>query len=181
MGRRLRRRRRLLQLPDPPQPEHEDRMKIGWQVQPRFAVVQGERSVGALYLIRDLLGCGRIYRNERHDNHREHMMSYVVHRQDDLRGKVVPFFEANPLRTAKLEEFRKFSWVLGMMAQRLHLTVEGLRRIATVVETMNHRKPSRFLESSEAIRQPALVDVRVEDMVPPSWRHEDRGAKFLVR
>ena len=36
-------------------------------------------------------------------------------------------------------------------------------------------------ESSEAIRQPALLDDRrVEDMVPSSWRHEGRGAKFLV-
>ena len=92
----------------------------------------------------------------------------------------MPFFDKNPLLTAKIEEFRKFRWVLEMMELRLHATINGLRQIATVVETMNHRKPSRFLESSEAIRQPTLIDVRAEDMVPPSWRHGDRGAKLLV-
>jgi hypothetical protein len=81
---------------------------------------------------------------------------------------IVPFFEANPLRTAKLEEFNKFKLVLEMMAQKLHLTVDGLRSIAEITQTMNHRKPSLFLESSEAIRQPTLLDGRVEDMVPPS-------------
>jgi hypothetical protein len=155
-------------------------MKIDWQIQPRFAVVQGERSAKVLELIQSVLGCGRIYRNRRHDNHREHLMVYSVYRQQDLREKVIPFFEAHPLRTAKHEEFTKFTWVLEMMERRLHLTVPGLREIAKVVQTMNHRKPSRFLESSEAIRQPALIDVGVEDMVPSSWRHEGRGAKFLV-
>ena len=155
-------------------------MKIGWQVQPRFVVVQGERSVEALELIRDFFGCGRIYRNRRNDDHREDLMVYAVFRQQDLREKVVPFFEEHPLRTAKFEEFSKFKWILEMMERRFHLTVPGLREIAKVVETMNHRKPSRFLESSEAIRQPTLIDVGVEDMVPSSWRHEGRGAKFLV-
>jgi hypothetical protein len=45
-----------------------------------------------------------------------------------------------------------------MMEQKLHLSVEGMIQIARVGQTMNHRKPSRFLESSEAIRQPALLD-----------------------
>jgi len=45
-----------------------------------------------------------------------------------------------------------------MMELGRHLTVEGLSEIAAIAETMNHRKPSRFLESSEAIRQPTHVD-----------------------
>jgi hypothetical protein len=40
------------------------------------------------------------------------------------------------------------------MGERRHLTVEGLSVIAGLAETMNFRRPSRFLESSEAIRQP---------------------------
>jgi hypothetical protein len=49
-------------------------MRIGWQLQPMFAVVQGERSVHVLELMKDHFGCGRIYRNRRHDNHREDLM-----------------------------------------------------------------------------------------------------------
>ena len=127
-------------------------------VQPRFAVVQGERSAQVLHLMRDYFGCGTVYLNRRRDNHREDLLVYGVFNQHALRGTIVPFFEANPLRTAKADEFRKFAAVLRMMETRLHLTVEGLTEIAKTAETMNHRKPSRFLESPEAIRQPTLLD-----------------------
>src|SRR2546426_5709886 len=148
-------------------------MGMGWQVQPRFVVVQGEKSLRALELLAKYFGCGRIYRNRRHDDHKEDLMSYQVFRKDDLHERIVPFFEAYPLITAKHEEFLKFREILGMMEQRFHLSLEGLRRIALVQQTMNHRKPSRFLESSEAIRQPTLLDGRVEEMVlPPRRRGE---------
>ena len=143
-------------------------MTLGWQLQPRFAVVQGEKSVEALELIQRHFGCGRIYRNRRHDNHKEDLLTYNVFRLRDLLDTIVPFFEVNPLITAKQDEFEKFKQILRMMEKRMHLTFDGLRRIAEIQQTMNHRKPSLFLESSEAIRQPTLIDVRAEDMVPSS-------------
>jgi hypothetical protein len=143
-------------------------MTLGWQVQPRFAVVQGERSVHVLELLQNFFGCGSIYRNRRRDNHKEDLFVYNVFRLEQLCEIIVPFFEANPLRTAKLEDFLKFRQVLLMMRQKSHLTRDGLRQIALITQTMNHRKPSLYLESSEAIRQPTLLDGRVEDMVPSS-------------
>jgi hypothetical protein len=85
-------------------------------------------------------------------------MVFSVWRRQDLVERIVPFFEANPLVTAKQEEFVKFATVLRIMERRLHLTRDGLRLIAEIQQTMNHRKPSLFLESSEAIRQPTLLD-----------------------
>ena len=119
-------------------------MRIGWQLQPVFAVVQGERSIECLELIQDHFRCGRIYRNRRHDNHKEDLMVYQVYRLGDLRDTIVPFFEANPLRTAKASDFKKFAAIIRMMDRKLHLSVEGLTHIAKIVETMNHRKRSRF-------------------------------------
>ena len=156
-------------------------MRIGWQLQPMFAVVQGERSVHVLELIKDSFGCGKIYRNRRHDNHREDLFVYQVFRRADLLETIIPFFEENPLRTAKADEFAKFATIVRLMETRIHLTVEGLVEIAKIVETMNHRKPSRFLESPEAIRQPTLLDGRVEDMVLPSWRHEEPKSEIPCR
>ena len=151
--------------------QRNKRMSRGWQVQPRFVVVQGERSVSALELIREFFECGSIYRNTRHDNHKEDLFTYNVFKWNDLRKTIVPFFEANPLRTAKHQDFVKFKEVLAMMDRRMHLSIDGIRQIAEITQTMNHRKPSRFLESSEAIRQPTLLDERVEDMVLGPWRH----------
>src|SRR6266704_1534091 len=83
-------------------PIHRNRsMRIGWMVQPSFAVVQGERSAHVLHLIRDQFGCGKVYLNRRRDNHREDLLVYGVFNQHELRTRIVPFFEANPLRTAK--------------------------------------------------------------------------------
>ncbi len=86
---------------------------------------------------------------------------------------IVPFFDANPLRTAKRKDYLKFKQVLTMMDRRVHLSIDGLRQIAEIAQTMNHRKPSRFLESSEAIRQPPSFDGEGEEMVLASWRHEE--------
>ena len=143
-------------------------MTLGWQVQPRFAVVQGQRSLHVLELLKDYFGCGSIYRNRRRDNHKEDLFVFNVFRLEHLTEIIVPFFEANPLRTAKLVDFLRFRQVLFMMKAKRHLTRDGLRQIALITQEMNHRKPSLYLESSEAIRQPTLLDGGVEDIVPSS-------------
>ena len=62
---------------------------------------------------------------------------------------------------AALEEkqldFEKFASVLRMMQAGEHLTESGLRVIARITEQMNRRQRSRYLESSEAIRQPTRM------------------------
>jgi LAGLIDADG DNA endonuclease family protein len=133
-------------------------MRLGWQVQPAFVVVQGERSVQVLHELKRFFGCGTVRINRRHDNHREHLYRFCVWALGDQVNRIVPFFEGNPLRTAKADEFRKFATIVRMMEKKLHLDQEGLIRIAEIAQTMNHRKPSRFLESPEAIRQPALLE-----------------------
>jgi LAGLIDADG endonuclease len=134
--------------------------RLGWQVQPVFAVVQGARSVDVLHRLKEFFGCGGVYINERHDNHKEHPYRYDVRALRDLSERIIPFFEANPLQTAKDLEFKKFVQIIELMTSGRHRSLDGLTEIAQIVQTMNHRKPSRFLESSEAIRQPTLLDVK---------------------
>jgi hypothetical protein len=114
--------------------------KLGYQIAARFVVSQGASSVACLEELREFFGVGYVYGNQRHDNHREHMHQYVVSDRWDLVETIVPFFEENPLRTAKREDFEKFAQVLDMMEDDLHLTREGLVRIAEITETMNRRK-----------------------------------------
>ena len=85
-------------------------------------------------------GCGNVYINRRHDNHREHLCRYYVSRFGDLRDVIVPFFEQYPLRTAKRDNFAKFAKIIELMDRRRHLTVPGLIEIAEIAQTMNHRK-----------------------------------------
>ena len=132
--------------------------RLGWQVQHEFSVTQAASSRIALELLGEVFGCGSIIENTRTDNHRETLLRFSVKRRGHLVASVVPFFEERPLRTAKRYDFERFARVLQLMQAGAHLTEDGLRDIATVTEAMNRRQRSRYLESSEAIRQPTLTD-----------------------
>ena len=131
-------------------------LKLGWQVFPEFVVTQGAKSISALQILQDFFGCGRIYINNRHDNHKEAIYRFCVRAADDLREKIIPFFVANPLRTAKRDSFVAFAEILAMMKVRKHLSLEGLREIAVLSESINRQKKSKFLDSSETIRRAPL-------------------------
>jgi len=133
----------------------------GWQVFPEFVVTQGEKSLQALHDLQEFFGCGKIFVNRRYDNHREHLYRFCVRSVADLRDKVIPFFRENQLRTAKRMDFEKFARVLELMDERKHLNSEGLVEIANIVQTMNRKKPSRFLESSETTRQAPATQVKI--------------------
>ena len=131
--------------------------RLGWQVQHEFSVTQAAPSRASLNDLESYFGCGSIIENRRNDNHRMPLMRYSVKRRADLEETIIPFFERNPLRTAKASDFEKFRAVLHMMRDGRHLELEGLRLIARETERMNRRQRSRFLESSEAIRQPTQL------------------------
>jgi hypothetical protein len=121
------------------------KMTLRWQVRPEFAVVQGASSRDVLEEMMRFFGCGRVYRNRRHDNHREDLFRYCVQRYGDLRGVIVPFFREHPLRTSKRNNFEKFARIIELMACRRHLSSDGIIEIAEIAQTMNHRKPSEVL------------------------------------
>ncbi len=125
----------------------------GWQVFPEFVVTQGEKSRSAIEVIKDFFECGQIYINRRHDNHKESLLRYCVRSRRDLQEKVIPFFQRFSLRTAKQQDFKKFVTILQCMDRGEHMTSDGLRTIATIIQSMNRKIPSRFLESSETTRQ----------------------------
>jgi hypothetical protein len=128
-------------------------VKLGWQVFPEFVVTQGARSVDVLHFLRDFFDCGRVYINNRTDNHKEPIYRFCVRALCDLREKVIPFFKENPLRTAKRQAFEVFAEVVRRMERSEHLTEQGLREIAILAGQINKQKKPKFLESSETVRQ----------------------------
>jgi hypothetical protein len=141
--------------------------RLGWQVQHEFSVTQAATSRSALELLLGVFGCGSIIENRRHDDHRESMLRFSVKRRSDLVGRVVPFFEERPLRTAKQHDFERFASVLQLMQDGAHLPGVGLRDIAAITQLMNRKQRSRYLESSEAIRQPPRSDNEVKRWSEP--------------
>ena len=126
---------------------------LGWQVFPEFAVTQGEKSLNTLKQIKQFFGCGNIFVNRRNDNHREHLYRYCVRSIPDLSNTIIPFFHQHSLQTSKQKDFQLFAQAVGLIQQRKHLTKSGLKMIAMIASKMNRQSISKFLKSSETIRQ----------------------------
>ena len=118
----------------------KSRLRLKWQVFPEFVITQGMKSKRALGNIKKFFGCGMIYLNKRYDNHHEHLLKYVVRNREELLKNIIPFFEDNPLRSAKKNDFKVFAKIVRMMEKRKHLEEKGLEKIRSMVETMNNRK-----------------------------------------
>ena len=118
----------------------KSRLRLKWQVFPEFVITQGIKSQATLEKIKDFLGCGKIYLNKRRDNHHEHLVKFVVRDRNDLLTKILPFFEENQLRTAKINDFAIFAKIIKMMQKGNHLQEKGLAKIRLLVQKMNNRK-----------------------------------------
>ncbi len=167
---------------------------LGWQILPEFVVTQGCRGIEALQLIRDHFRCERIYINHRNDNHREDVARFCIRALSDLSEIIVPFFKEHRLITAKRSDFEKFVEVIELVKKGKHHEPAGLRSIAIISQSMNRRKRSEFLESSETIRQAlsgseqSKQDAELdecakalsEDIVRPPWRHGEPGRNDLA-
>ncbi len=124
--------------------------RAGWQVFPEFVITQGKKSLPALEIFHKYFQCGKIYENKRYDNHKEHLYKYCVRSIHDLQIVIIPFFKKYKLQTAKSGDFESFAKILALMEQGKHLEEKGIKKIAKIIEKMNRKKTSRFLESSEA-------------------------------
>lgn len=106
-------------------------MRLGIQVLPEFTVVQHEVDVQVLHALKAYFGCGVVRKN--HGTR----LCYRVRGQDNLRQKILPFFEKHQLKTRKRVDFAKFRKVVLLIEKGEHLTPEGLEKICQIKTTMN--------------------------------------------
>ena len=114
--------------------------RTGYQITYDFTVTQGAKSLACLEDLREFFGVGHVYRNPRQDNHTEDLFQFNVSRRRDLLEVIIPFFDSNPLRTAKRADFDKFARCLAIVDEGRHKTHAGLVEILEIAQTMNRRK-----------------------------------------
>ncbi len=110
-----------------PHPE----MTTGYQVLPEFTVVQHKRDIQLLYALKEFFGCGVVRTN------REDRMAYRVRGLKHLKERIIPFFEAHPLKSKKQLDFLKFKQALATMEEKEHLKPEGIEKIRAIASRMN--------------------------------------------
>ncbi len=115
--------------------------KIGYQIAHEFSVVQGEKSLTVLQLLKDFFKVGNIYVNRRYDNHKENLYRYTVSKRSDLLNVIIPFFDLHKLKTSKQNDFQFFKQCMALIEKGEHMNFEGAIKIAQICEQMNHQKP----------------------------------------
>jgi LAGLIDADG endonuclease len=107
--------------------------RVGFQLVPEFHVSQNGDRAQVLELIRDRLDCGRI----RPNSSRDRALVFVVRKRDHLLGRVIPFFERNPMLSAKQADFEKFACIVREQALGSHRTASGFGRLLDLALSMN--------------------------------------------
>jgi hypothetical protein len=85
------------------------------------------------------LKCGSI-RPDRSDK----TLKYEVRCLDDLVGRIIPFFEANPLISSKQRDFEWFAQVCKLVHAGAHRSKPGLREIVEMAVKMNPSGKRKF-------------------------------------
>lgn len=116
-----------------PQPS----MMVGFQVLPEFVVVQHHRDVQLLHGLKAYFGCGTVLKN--HGDR----WAYRARGHDNLRGRILPFFEKHQLKSRKRQDFESFRKVVLLMERKEHLTREGLERVRSIAGQMNTARPEQ--------------------------------------
>ena len=124
----------------------QKKMTLEWQVLPKFRIVQHERDEILLHKIKSFFNFGEVKIN--HGDRKE----LRVRGLKNL-NKLIKFFRKYPLQTSKQKNFEIFSKIIQMMDNKEHLKKEGLNKIAKLSSKMNRQIKSKYLESSETIRQ----------------------------
>ena len=106
-------------------------MKLGVQVLPEFTVVQDEVNVQVLYALKTYFGCGVV--RKIHGT----KLYYRVRGHENLRHRILPFFEKHQFKTRQRVNFIKFRKVVLMMEKGDHLNPSGLEKIRRIKTTMN--------------------------------------------
>jgi hypothetical protein len=158
--------------------------RVGFQLVPEFHVSQNGDRAQVLELIQRRLACGYIKPNSRRDR----ALVFVVRKRDDLLGKVLPFFERNPLLSSKQADFEKFAVVVRELQLGNHRTDAGFDRLLQIALSMNGGGRFRKVRWDElvAAQNPQRLHARQgssaspEDTVRAAWRHAESGRNDLA-
>jgi hypothetical protein len=132
--------------------------RVGYQLVPEFHVSQNADRAQVLELIKTRFGCGYIKPNSKSDR----ALVYVVRDRDALLHCVVPFFERNPLLSAKQTDVETFATIVRAMARNEHLCKAGFDRLLELALSMSGGGRSRKVQWRElvALQNPQRLHAR---------------------
>ncbi len=118
-------------------------LPIKWQILTEFHVSQNPCSKNVLEAFQRRLGCGYFKPNHPKSNS-DKTWILIVKDKNDLREKVIPFFDQHPLHTTKQLDYDIFKNVIKAIHEKRHLTKEGFRSIVELVFSNKRETRKRY-------------------------------------
>jgi hypothetical protein len=160
------------------------------RVSPTFRITNVEANLPLLEEIKSILGVGSIYLQKRgNENSRISNVAYYYTKSLAEALKIKEFFGTLTFNTTKGKDFVLWSKCLEIIAQKRHLTKEGLLEICQLRDQMNFR-PTKNKWSTEEVRKIlgekpvhilAHVDPNQQQLIhnsnsaPESWLSQKQG------
>ena len=136
-----------------------EKLKVGWEVKPSFAIGQNFDRREVLDLIKECFQCGFMRRD-----YADKTLKYEVRSLDDLLTHIIPHFDCFPLKSSKQKDFLLFADICKKMKHNEHHTAEGFGKIAALAYRMNGSGKRKY--SLEHI----LCSLSAEDIVYASMK-----------
>lgn len=110
---------------------HGRNLKVGVQVSLNFGISMNIRELGLIKEIKDYFDCGTL------ELQKNGIVSYRVRSFDDVRNKIVPFFDKYKFHGGKAEDLKILKIIIELMDKKEHLTVEGVEAIKQLRDKMH--------------------------------------------
>ena len=129
------------------------RLTCQLEVRPSFSVSQKSYSLKSLQKIQSFFDCGGIRYSKSDGTYK-----FEVRDFNDLKTKILPFFEKYEFQTAKQKDFVLFSEICSLIRQSLHLNPQGLSQIIEKAYQMNGSGKKRYTKE-ELLKSLAELNV----------------------
>nr|YP_009254044.1 hypothetical protein [Hypomyces aurantius]ANC62729.1 hypothetical protein [Hypomyces aurantius] len=109
--------------------------KLGLSVGLNFIVVQNIRDIEIIEEIKSIFDCGSVTISESSG-----IVRYTVAKLSDIQNKILPFLDKYPIIGEKVKDYEDFKKVSDLIADKSHLTKEGLEEILKIKSKMNFNR-----------------------------------------
>ena len=120
--------------------------RFGWVLDPLFQVTQHKNYRIILELMKKEFSCGRIIEKPGQKD----LLVFLVDNRRQLKEKVMPFFEKNPL-VVKSEDFRLFKEIVEGLENKMHSDKETFKVLIRKAFNMNLRGKQRRHDLKEVL------------------------------
>ena len=103
-----------------------------------FFIKMTEDEVSLLRGVQRFFGCGGVYYQKEYRQNQRACYRFGVTSQKDLHERIIPFFDRNPLKSKKLENFLLFKEIGELVKRREHKNPLGFEKIKQLKSRMNN-------------------------------------------